>query len=107
MDAERQRGPNPGSSRVVVLDLRQRALRRRRELVERARALALLAEADARLLERGDDPADRVDFVAFEADVVGQLALGETGERAVLGLGAEDLAGVTSQRVLAGLREQR
>src|SRR5581483_5965771 len=75
-------------------------------VIEGAWAFALLAESDPGLLERFDDPADPVDLVDLGADVVGQLALREAGEGAVLGFGAEDLAGVPGERVLAGLGER-
>src|SRR5579884_2943164 len=104
---QRSQASRPTSSGwVVALEMDERALRRGLELIEGTWPLALLAEADAGLLERFDDPADVVDLVDLEADVVWQLALSEAGKRAVLGLCAEDLAGVACQGGLARLGER-
>jgi hypothetical protein len=45
--------------------------------------------------------------VILEADVVGQLVLGEARERPVLGVGAQDLAAVAGQVALPRLHESR
>src|SRR5579884_2724396 len=108
--AARLRPARPGLAGPALggppsVDARQRRRRRGRELDEQARLRALLPEADPELLELGDMLGGRLEGVALEGPVVGQLALGEAGQGPVLGLGAQDLAGVAGEVVLAGLRE--